>query len=349
MPEIELPDVDLPEPSRVFDIEGRPSTPLILQLLQLGALYAQSLALKNQINRESSALESRIRTELGDLKAGYLLRINIYSDEYGQAIIPGGQIVLPVGVGTEPLDALAELLRLPGIEAASPPASMENYSSYLWIFKKGGKLVGRTIPKELRPTFEKSAREEAVTRQRLSEWIRIVPDSTWDRIQRAEFWQKVYADKRRFLEDQQRLQQIEGLTKQMNELHNKINGSTAQFRDILREMAEQSSALDMISAGLQVVSIINSAISRGDLTDSRSRKVSNKAPPELPAAQMSSIRTRVYERSSERIRGLEINLQGPIQEIKKTNDRLLQEWYKAGIKITPPEDAPKRLIPWHLP
>jgi hypothetical protein len=349
MSEIELPDVDLPEPSRVFDVETRPPTPLALQLLQLATLKVQSEALKYQIKRESSGLESRIRTELGELKAGYLLRINIYSDEHGQAVIPGGQIVLPVGVGTEPLDALAELLRLPGIEASPPPASVENYSSYVWLFKKNGKLFGRTIPKELRSTFEKSAREEAIARQRLSEWIRIVPDSAWERIQRADFWQKVYAEKSQLLEDQGRRQQIEALTKRMNELQDQINQSTAQFRDILREMAEQSSALDVIAAGLQVVSIINSAISRGDLTDSRARKVGSKAEPELPAEQMAHIRTRAYERSGEKVRTLEIELQGPIEEIKRTNDRILQEWHKAGVAVTPAENPPRRLIPWYLP
>lgn len=343
---IELPDIDFPEPSHLFDIDGKPPVPLSIQLFQLSMLKLQSAVLQKQIEREADKLKQQIVFEIGDLKAGYLLKLNMYGDENGQAVIPGGQIVLPVGVGTEPLDALAELLRLPGLESSPPKNSLENFSSYLWLFKKNGKLLGRTIPKELRDSFEKRARQEAIARARLATWMRVVPDSIWDRVQRADYWQRVYSEREKSIDDAARRQRIKGLTDRMSKLQDEVNASADQYRDILRNMAEQNMALQAASLAFQLIGAINAAASSGELQDKSSNSVSTDSAPEISPDKMISVRTQAYESYRTGVRALEIEVQGPANEMKDLNDRILKEWQDGHFAAHPPEPPDDQLIPW---
>ena len=234
MTSIELPDIDYPEPSRLFDIDQNPPVPLWLQLLQQLSLQAQSSALQVKIEREMDALGDRIRADLGDLKAGYLIRLNMYADEHGQVVVPGGQIVLPVGIGTEQIDALAELLRLPGIQAERP--NLRNFSSYLWLFKKDGQLKGRSIPADFRDNFEADARAEALARSQLAEWVRIVPDSMWGRIQRAEYWSRMLQQREHLIEAEAWREQIKALTAEMSNLEKQVNAASESLSgEIMRD------------------------------------------------------------------------------------------------------------------
>ena len=67
---------------------------------------------------------------------GYLIKVEMYSDEFGTPVIPEGQLVFPIGTGSEPVDALTEFIRVPRIQKP-PPSGLRNDSYYLWITKDG--------------------------------------------------------------------------------------------------------------------------------------------------------------------------------------------------------------------
>jgi hypothetical protein len=159
----------------------------------------------------------------------------------------------------------------------------------------------------------------------------------------------VLAEKRQLIEDEKKREEIESLTSQISALENEINASTEKFRNILSEMAQQSSVLQLIAAGIQIASTINSAINQRDMADKKGDAVKNSAAPEFPAVDTIRIRTRVYEKAGENVRILEKEIEGPVEQLKKVDDSLSKGWNATRVPIPSSGNPPQRLIPWALP
>lgn len=125
----ELPDFDVEGPSPTFDLV---TTSLWDELKEVANLKVDDPVLEQQLRDNVALVVSKISLALGEYKAGYLLRVNIGTDTNGRPVIPGGELLTPIGLGREPVDALAELYRVP--EFAQPPAkNYRDQSFYFWL------------------------------------------------------------------------------------------------------------------------------------------------------------------------------------------------------------------------
>jgi len=123
------------------------------------------------------------------------MRVNIFVDEAGNANIPGGQIVTPIGIGREPLDALAEFHRSAQLSSPSAPANTKNASFFFWCAKdpKSGKVMARLRPTQFTIDTEKAARNEARRRNLLGTFYAATPEKGFATFTRAEYWADVFA------------------------------------------------------------------------------------------------------------------------------------------------------------
>src|SRR5262245_33069433 len=91
--------------SKVLDLA---EAPLWAQVLQFTALSFRDEVIEARAEEQFRALESNIRSSLTNPNIGYLLEVSIYTNEFGHPVVPGGQLLLVIGPGVEPLDAYAE-------------------------------------------------------------------------------------------------------------------------------------------------------------------------------------------------------------------------------------------------
>jgi len=119
--------LDPSDPAATLDLV---ESPLSTNLLQRAALKFRDKALESQFVQQLRDLTSTMKSAVDGKKLGYLPKVEMCSDESGTPVIPGGQLVFPIGAGTEPVDALAEFIRVPRVEAPRP-TNLENDSYYL--------------------------------------------------------------------------------------------------------------------------------------------------------------------------------------------------------------------------
>jgi hypothetical protein len=202
---------DPPEPSAAFDLKD---LPLGIALFQMSALKLTDASLEGKFNSELATLTSEIKSAIEGKSLGYLAKVELYSDEFGTPIVPSGQIIFPIGVGTEPADSLAEFIRRPRLEGPTPNG-VKNESYYLWIKAKDGKLIASGIPREFRERLELTARGEATRRNLLGEWERSSPSGIKS-VQRAEYWTEVSAKYRKYVSSKQKQAKIDSMIGQFN-------------------------------------------------------------------------------------------------------------------------------------
>lgn len=149
--QIAPPELDIEGASAVYELAE--NVPPGIQLLQLlGVSFVNKLAndsVEDALNQIWPTIDSQITD-----KRGFLLKVNVYVHENGTPHVPGGQLLTTIGLGSEPLDALAEFYRQ-DVLTNPVPRNLRNSSSYIWIAKS---REGRTrvwhIPKEARQSLE---------------------------------------------------------------------------------------------------------------------------------------------------------------------------------------------------
>src|SRR5262249_35310279 len=120
-PKIELPDFEIEGPSPVYDMT---EIPFWLTLMQDAGLKTGDGVMSNQVQQAVDRVLPEVDQALQTFTAGSLLRVNVYTDPEGNITVPGGEILTSVGLGLEPVDALAEFYRVPRFENAPPPAAL---------------------------------------------------------------------------------------------------------------------------------------------------------------------------------------------------------------------------------
>jgi len=79
-------------------------------------------------------LADTIDQSIGDYEAGYLLRINLFKSEADNTAIPGSELVTPIGLGREPIDALARYYH---DTAREPPSTgLQDKSFFFWLVEE---------------------------------------------------------------------------------------------------------------------------------------------------------------------------------------------------------------------
>jgi hypothetical protein len=322
------------DPSKAFDLTD---VPVGVTLLQMTALELRDKEMEKEFEKNLDQLKGNIATALSNKSLGYLLKVEIYADEFGTPVVPAGQLVFSVGVGTEPADSLAEFIRRPGLEAAKP-TGLSNESYYLWVKRKDGKLVAGAIPREFRENLEQTARQEAERRNLLGEWQRALPTDGFKTIQRAEYWNDVAAKYSNYLTSQADRDRVEAIKKQFNDAQAKFNEAYKKYLETEAEMARQaqfSKALDTIGA---IAAVLNAADKLGAFQSTAAGPVRTDAKPQANlSATIEYSKTRVNELTGsyeeQRIR---IQLQG--EQLQKLDGTLRDIFQKDGVPIPKAQD-----------
>jgi hypothetical protein len=243
------------EPSKVLDLK---ELPLGITILQISALQLTDGKVKKQFNDELGKMTSEIKAAVGGKKLGFLLKVELYSDEHGTPVVPSGQLIFPIGAGTEPADSLAEFTRRPRLEG-NKPAGFNNDSYYLWVKANGDKLEASAIPREFRERLEKLARDEAERRNLLGEWERALPPEGFKSIQRAEYWSDVSAKYSKLLAEKEDRDKVAAIVKQFEEAQAKFNEAYKAYQEAERDMARQQNFSNMLRFASTVVGVLSTA------------------------------------------------------------------------------------------
>lgn len=262
---VELPRFEVPGTTAVFDLMDDLPGPKIkmpfwnaLDTMVGPTLrrYGFNSAVKGQIN----SLAPMIATHVGTGRVGYLLRINIYADEFGWLYFPAGEIVSAYGLGIEPLDALAETYRA-GTVRNPRPEGLRDESRYCWMVREGKRLTCTYIPPELAHELEAKGQAEAERRDVLGGFLR-VSEGSLEQTQVAEHWSEVVRARLLELDNLGVAEKVGALQKRMEHEQDTFNQAYAGFQRITREMAHEArerrllgaigTVLDLVSTGIQV-------------------------------------------------------------------------------------------------
>lgn len=269
-----MPDEKLPGSLRLGDevdagsrVLGMANLPLEVELIQLAALRFRDAIIEHNFQQQFQRLEGTVKDALANPTVGYLIEVSIYTNEFGVPVVPGGQLLYTVGVGVEPIDALAESIRRPSIRASTDATSgLNNSSFFIWLTKSEDKLVGRTIPGVFRKAFWAAATQEAKRRDLAAAWTRSLPQDSYASIQRAEYWIDVERTRSRLIQDARRKQQVTELVDEMRRLQERANGLYRRFQDLQAELFRQQYFTNTLATVSGITDIVRGAIELGALT-----------------------------------------------------------------------------------
>lgn len=244
--------------SKIFDLAELPLGVTILQLL---ALKFRDYIIESNLTKEFNKIQAHIKDSLVNPKLGYLIEASIFTDEFGNIVLPYGQILFPVGVGTEPIDAYAEFIRERPIKPYNPETQrMINNSFFVWAVKTGETLQVKTIPKEFRKLVIEKSIKEARTRDLLGKWMRILPNNSYETIIRAEYWSKLFIERSNQIENENLKKRIDNLSKQMKKLQAETNQLYEKFQVVQNEIKQNSIYYETLSTISSISGIVRSAI-----------------------------------------------------------------------------------------
>lgn len=322
------------DPSKVLDLTD---VPIGVTLLQMAALELSDKKMEGQFKEDLDKLKGNMEAEIGDKGLGYLLKVEMYSDEFGTPVVPAGQLVFSIGVGREPADSLAEFIRRPSLQAPRP-TGLRNESYYLWVKRKDGKLQASAIPREFRDGLERTARQEADRRNLLGEWQRALPIDGFKAIQRAEYWNEVATKYSQFLKSQENRQRVEAINKQFNEAQGKFNEVYKNYLETEAEIGRQqlfSKTLDTIST---ITSVLSAADKLGAFRSTKAGPVRTDANPEAnlgATIEYSKTRTNELTGSYEEQK---VRIQLQADQLQGLDGTLREIFQKDGVPIPKAED-----------
>jgi hypothetical protein len=278
-PPVELPAFEVPGKTEMFDLMDELPGPHLKMSLwtALDAILGHTLrrygfrtAVKNQVNE----LVPMIARRIGEGRAGYLLRLNVYADEHGNLYFPGGEVVSALGVGLEPVDALAETYRA-GVIRNSRPSGLRDESSYCWMIKVGGTLRCTSIPPSIARELESQARTEA-TRREISGGFARTAATGIDRAAVAQHWVDVYRARVLQLGSEQVARQLMGYQRRLEAEEEAFNRAYEGFQRTVQEMAAEAREQQFLSAVSTVIGALGTAIK---LKDAMSTPTQTSAAP----------------------------------------------------------------------
>lgn len=270
--------------SPVLDIEVKssPAVPVGVALLQALGLAFRDNVLQTKFDEEFVNLANHIDSNIGDRALGYLLAVRLYMDEFGIPVVPGGQLISPIGIGREPVRALAEYYRNDQL-TVTQPAGLRNSSSYVWIGKKGGKLVVSQMPPSTRDKFERDAAAEARRVSRLA--VPIGSDGQRKVIQRSQFWTYVARREVSAIADKERRHEIQKLTESFTQKEREFNAAYGKFQETYQAYRDAQNDLKVLNDASTVLSLIDTGIKVGKLVSSANDQPAKGADGVGPSLQ----------------------------------------------------------------
>jgi hypothetical protein len=246
--------------------------PLGASIIQFAALKFRNKAIEREINNEFSRIQNKISETLINPGVGFLLEVCIYTNEFGHLYIPCGQILIPIGAGTEPLDSYSEHLRQPNLRQTIPPGLKDN-TFFIWVTKHGDFLKGATIAKEFNGFIKREAMKEADRRDAMGKWMRSLPINYLESIQISKYWVDVQESRGKLIDDQETQIIINTMTRRMRELESQTNILYQKYQENIQNISRQERYMSMLAAVTNISGLLRSAMDMGELitaeTDSK--------------------------------------------------------------------------------
>jgi hypothetical protein len=268
--------MDPADPAATIDLA---ETPLGISLLQLAALKLRDQVLKAKFQAQLNDLSGIIERGVAGKGVGFLLKVEMYSDEFGIPSVPEGQLVFPVGEGITPVDALAEFIRTPHILPTHK--NLRNDSYYLWITKVGNKLNAGVVRPALRATLEKRALNEADRLNLLVDWRSAMPATGIESVNRATYWQEVankYAD---HLASEEHKKKVRALVQEFDEAQQKFNVAYHAYQEVDAELRSQNILSNALGVASTLIGVVDAACKIQMLQSDSGKSVTSQGVPEV--------------------------------------------------------------------
>lgn len=328
--------VEIEGASTAFSIEDRWSPQMnggsfVVQVLQFIGVRFQDTALESRANADLSAIQGLLAESLRGPDVGFLLEISLYTDEFGNVVIPSGQLVYPVGLGGEPVDALAEHLRQPQLRASPRlPLNLRNGTYHVWVTRAGGETIGRTIPSAFRERFVKVAASEARRRQMTARWEQSFPGDARRSVVRAAYWSEVATSRAVILQRKGAREEAEALTAEMRRLEQRTNALYKDYQRAEAALGRAQSHAATLEAIATIASFLKAGIEAGALISGPGETAvtgAQMAPePNVPATREAT--AEVIQKQERVIRVITGPLLRHEIEMLRQQDEAMAQFYK---------------------
>lgn len=276
------------------------TVPLGVELLRIAALEFRNSVLHEKFLVEMAQVVQRVDFALRSTRAGYLFRLELYTDEFGTPVVPGGQLVVPLDVGREPLDALAEWHRK-DILSHKAPKGLTNHSTYIWVRRSGETLLASSLLLADRGTFERNALAEARRRK-----LAMDPHG-WDAlgyasVKRAGIWSEIASERLADVQTASRRDQIRRLNNEMAAAEEQFNAAYRRYQSIAADMVRNSEHLKVLSQIETVLAVFKLATDTGLIGSSTGELAKSSAQPKSTLADDKARSTSLFDQTAEQLR-----------------------------------------------
>lgn len=176
--------------------------------------------------------------------SGMLLQVRVMTDDFGNSALPVG-FLLPIGAGINPADAYAEFINRPTITVPAPDTTARDTGHFVWIEKNAkGQLEVAAIPRDFTDRLLREGQRLASEKVRLRAQGR--PELTYhvpDYVARADYWQKLAAERQTELAAAGRAEAVSRLVSQFANLQKEHASLKLRFEQTQRQSSENQSLL----------------------------------------------------------------------------------------------------------
>jgi hypothetical protein len=328
-----------PESSAALDI---PETPWPIAVLQfLGARFRDHF-LEQQFAKDCKALETEIAKAIAGKDAGFLLKVEIYADEYGTPYVPEeGKLVFPIGRGATAFDALAEYKKHQHLQAP-PPKGLTDQSSYVWITNKDGHLTARALFVTKREQFEKEAWDESRRRKEVEFGDAARPPDAINATDVAEYWYNVAQQYQSALRDELESSRIATMIRNLRTAQDEFNNAYQKYQEAEAALQQQQQFTRWLTAVAVVTHTVQTAIENGDLVSTHNSgvRLKSEGKPSTAWMEYSKKETDLLTGRSREER-LRLELKGA--DLQTRSREVRETFQKKGITVPEPDIViPKR-------
>ena len=285
-PELNLPS-DIEGASKFYSLKidnpiDTKNIGLAIDVLNILGIEIRDQILNENFHEEFAKIHQDIFDSIQNPKTGYLLELVVYVDSDGFITLPQGRLINSIGIGLEPLDAMANYLNTDRmVPGGIAPHSLSNGSSFLWITKTGGKISARSIPTAFYDRFLTLANNEAKKRKLLGQWISPNDDGNLKVIQIAEFWDEQEKQKKASIADEATRNKVEKLRNDMRLLQEKTNEIYRLFQKTQEEMVDCQKLTNTLNAISMVAGLVKSGIEFNQMMSSANQPIKNGSDTHL--------------------------------------------------------------------
>ncbi len=320
---------DFGGPSPAYDIPE--NIPLEVQITQALSLTIRDAALQYTFQTEFDKLKGVISKDIEGKNVGSLLKVQIYNNEGGAFEIPGGQLVVPIGTGLNPIDALAEYLRGDNLKSV-PPQGLKNDSFYVWIRNsRNGHLTIASIPPEWREGFERIASDERDRRNLLAEWWNSAPEGL-RMLQRSKYWQDVAQNRLKDIASNEKKEALRKLMQQFDAAQAAFNQTYIRYQETVAQLAHQQEFLRMLKILGVFADIAGRAINDGTLAGNGAVVKTDAKPQETIDDKIVITTERITKtRGSYQIQRVQI--EGRARSLEILDNKIREQFRNNGIVV----------------